>query len=207
MITKHYENEIIDIDPSEVYYLNKIHSRYSEDKPFSILKKDGQIFLKNGFVGIIKTNKREIIIQPRFKEFNFSVIIKLWIITNLGKKIISESDINSYSGDKDDFSVNIIWHFISSVREICKVDLNGEYLSYEEKNDFLKGKLNISKYIQQPIKNIFICQYDEFNIDNLRNGLIKFCILKLIPACKDKGLQKDLYYLLQFFRNINCRTS
>jgi len=198
----YYEDDIIYIEYNELSHLKNLQSKYGIDGPLEISADEKELHLKAGFVGVIATPKREIVILPRFKEFDFSVILKLWLVVRTGRQEINEEHISNYKSAKDNLYLNVVSQFIEEVRKLCNTGLSADYQEHIVKSAFLKGRLLIHQFLSQPIKNKFICKMDDFNFDNLRNGVIKYCIKKLILSTSESILKKKLIQLMPFFHDV-----
>ena len=79
-------------------------------------------------------------------------------------------------------------------REILKQGLYSEYISYNEPLHYIKGKIDIKSTIRfhtLKTKNMLVCDYDEYSVNNRLNQIVKttiYYLLKMdvIKQVKDK---------------------
>ncbi|MCL4480128.1 MAG: McrC family protein [Candidatus Thermoplasmatota archaeon] len=198
----YFENDRIELDDPELIYFKYLLTHYKSDPPFEIDVSEKSMHLKQGYVGIISSPFREIVIKPRDKEFGFSEILKMWLVVNTGKIYDGISQVNQYSGLKDNLFLNIVNQFIEEAFILCKSGLKTEYREEIDRTSFLRGKLIIEKYELQPLKDKFICNIEKLDYNTDRNGIIKYCVKRLINSVRDKHIKRNLLVLLSYFQNV-----
>ena len=109
--------------------------------------------------------------------------------------------------NNDDFDCpNILSKlFLENIKDILKVGLYREYKSYIEEIKGIKGKINFKKSLSQlSFENAkAVCEYDNFDEDNIINQIIKTTAYRLY---KSNGIQekfrRELNNILLYFNNI-----
>lgn len=94
--------------------------------------------------------------------------------------------------------------YIQEVRQLVKRGIKSAYISHEDNQIFLKGKLLINHHIKKNIvhKQRFYVAYDEFHPNRPENKLIKATLLKLLHATQSSKNAKDIKQLLVAFEMI-----
>lgn len=94
--------------------------------------------------------------------------------------------------------------YIQEVRQLVKRGIKSAYISHEDNQNFLKGKLLINHHIKKNIvhKQRFYVAYDEFHPNRPENKLIKATLLKLLHATQSSKNAKDIKQLLVAFEMI-----
>ncbi|WP_414055788.1 McrC family protein [Macrococcus equi] len=95
--------------------------------------------------------------------------------------------------------------FLKEVKSICDRGLVSDYLTVEENNNFLKGKLMFSKHIKYNSVNRsrFYTEYSEYAVDNEPNRLIKKALIYLSNKQNSARINKKINDLLIFFEKVN----
>lgn len=109
--------------------------------------------------------------------------------------------------NNDDFdSPNILAKlFIENIKDILKIGLYREYKSYTEEVKGIKGKLDFKESLNQlSFENAkAVCEYDNFNENNIINQIIKTTAYRLY---KSNGIQEEykrqLNNILLYFNNV-----
>ena len=126
------------------------------------------------------------------------------IMSNLKNDIFSFKSIMS---EQFDNIQNLFAEILSKgISKQLKQGLYREYISYRENLSVVKGKINITKTINNKIqiKRKVFCEHDELSENNIFNQILKTACEYLI---KDKTVEKkykdELKQILMFFGNIN----
>jgi len=95
--------------------------------------------------------------------------------------------------------------FKSELDKIIQQGLLKKYVSEEENQNFLKGKLLIDKQIKHNFinKHKFYCKYDELTYDNLENQTILYTLTLLINLVSNNLLKQELVDLKSYFPHIS----
>ena len=94
--------------------------------------------------------------------------------------------------------------YIQEVRQLVKRGIKSAYISDEDNQNFLKGKLLINHHIKKNIvhKQRFYVAYDEFHSNRPENKLIKATLLKLLHVTQSSKNAKDIKQLLVAFEMV-----
>ena len=94
--------------------------------------------------------------------------------------------------------------YIQEVRQLVKRGIKSAYISDEDNQNFLKGKLLINHHIKKNIvhKQRFYVAYDEFHPNRPENKLIKATLLKLLHVTQSSKNTKDIKQLLVAFEMV-----
>ena len=94
--------------------------------------------------------------------------------------------------------------YIQEVRQLVKRGIKSAYISDEDNQNFLKGKLLINHHIKKNIvhKQRFYVAYDEFHPNRPENKLIKATLLKLLHVTQSYKNTKDIKQLLVAFEMV-----
>jgi len=93
--------------------------------------------------------------------------------------------------------------FKSELENIIQQGLFKKYVSEEENQNFLKGKLLIEKQIKHNFinKQRFYCKYDELTYDNLENQTILYALTLLTDLVSNNLLKQELIDLKWILEN------
>ena len=93
--------------------------------------------------------------------------------------------------------------FKSELENIIQQGLFKKYVSEEENQNFLKGKLLIDKQIKHNFinKHRFYCKYDELTYDNLENQTILYALTLLTDLVSNNLLKQELIDLKWILEN------
>lgn len=122
-------------------------------------------------------------------------------------QVLKQDNYKSIMSEQFDNIQNLFSEILSKgISKQLKQGLYREYISYEENFSVVKGKINITKTINNKIQNkqkVF-CEHDELSENNIFNQILKTACEYLI---KDKTVEKkykdELKQILMFFSNID----
>ena len=99
------------------------------------------------------------------------------------KEFISKKDL-----EKESFEEVLIDLFLFEVNKIIKYGLYKKYNLIEEESFFIKGKINLKESLLKT-NNKVVCNFDDFNPNDIVNRIIKFTLNKLLFV---NGIDKDI---------------
>ena len=110
--------------------------------------------------------------------------------------------------NKDDFeSYNILAKlFIENIKDILKIGLYREYKSYTEEIKGIKGKIDFKESLNQmSFQNAkAVCEYDNFDENNMINQIIKTTAYRLYKADEiQESYRRELNNILLYFNNVD----
>lgn len=99
------------------------------------------------------------------------------------KEFIAQKDL-----EKESFEEVLIDLFLFEVDRIIKYGLYKKYNLVEEESFFIKGKINLKESLLKA-NNKVVCNFDDFNSNDIVNRIIKFTLNKLLFA---NSIHKDI---------------
>lgn len=175
----------------------------------------GKIISSKNYVGIIELpNGTQIEILPKIylkntKEKEIAVNETRKIFLNILKALrecpFKQFNVSSLGRVKNNLYEVFISMFVKEVYRIIKTGVKSDYLSREENEKFLKGKIKFNENIRYNIihKERFYIDYDEFNINIPENKIIKSTVTKLLKMTISEKNRKDLKQLLFYFDDVD----
>lgn len=134
----------------------------------------------------------------------------------LWKMLSSMHDFPSKSfniADIDSKEINLyeifIRMYISELSDVIKKGIISSYSNKNENINTIKGKILMNRHIQKNIihKEKFYCNYDEYNVENPENRIIKATLLKLLKFSKNSQNVKIIKRLILNFENVSLVTN
>ncbi len=179
-----------------------------------VFEYDGYKYLKaQNYVGIIQTKNLSVEILP--KIFNKTKQKDLRIIfTEMLKPLlnINEIEINkanlSVTKNKNIYEM-FISMFITYLDILIHKGLKSQYISKEENQFFLKGKLKFNNHIKQNYihKERFYVEFDEYMQDRIENRLLKSTVQLLLKKTNDYENKRALRQQLFIFDEVQLSTN
>lgn len=143
------------------------------------------------------------ITQDHIKIQNlYYVFLYAWEKFNEGRSLKLEID---ESPDLPNLMTNML---LKSVKRIIKKGLHKDYKSKLINEQFIKGKIDFKKSIQNnfQISNKLYCRFSELSVDSILNKIIKRSFLNLLKNQKlKKHLKEEINSILKFFNDIDAR--
>lgn len=113
------------------------------------------------------------------------------------KDFIAQKDL-----EKESFEEVLIDLFLFEVDRIIKYGLYKKYNLIEEESFFIKGKINLRESLLKT-NNKVVCNFDDFNSNDIVNRIIKFTLNKLLFANSiDKDIKKKIKSKYFYFEEI-----
>ncbi|WP_371971412.1 McrC family protein [Acinetobacter sp. AL9] len=186
--------------PTSVFdYLCELSSQ-TKKNGIAIFELEGRRKIKvDNYVGIIQTpcghtieilpkhveiheqDQREIVLANE-RQLLRKMLRILW-------KLPSSREAGSASLDKLDLPLSewIMSRFLEACNLLLQRGLRSEYQRIAEQSAYLKGKLNIQKYLTQPVteQNRFPIEHDVFSLNTAPNRLIKAALEKICTLTQD----------------------
>jgi 5-methylcytosine-specific restriction enzyme subunit McrC len=159
------------------------------------------------YVGLIETKNGVLEILPKIsKDDNLKaskeILIKMVkTLKNHPFKSISTANLKI---EKMPLLEIFILFFLNELDELIKKGIKRDYLSIQDNQKFLKGKLLISEHIKRNFahKERFFVEYDEYIEDILENRIIKTTLKKLNNLSLSLKLQKRIREFLFIFSGV-----
>ena len=186
----------------------------SNEETFKLFTLHNKSCLKAGsYVGIIQTKNLSIEILP--KIYNNSDEDKIRnIFIEMLKPLLNINDIQI---NKADLSVTknknvyelFITMFINCLDTLIHKGLKSQYISKEDNQYFLKGKLKFNQHIKQNYihKERFYVEYDEYLPDRVENRLLKSTVQLLLKKTNDYENKRALRQQLFIFDEVQYSSS
>ncbi|EJF07697.1 McrBC 5-methylcytosine restriction system component [Thiovulum sp. ES] len=172
------------------------HNYISNDSLVSSIRKDVSLqryftsdfggIKTSSFCGSLKVGNSDILILPKIsksRDVNFKIFTYM---------ILYSHDIKNRDIDSSTYHENLLEVFIDifskSLLEI--INRNGlykEYVSVQNENSFLKGKLILKDYIlKRNVSSKILCEYDEFSANHKLNQFFTYTVRELKKFSKNK---------------------
>lgn len=182
----------------------------SDEKTFKLFTLHNKHCLKaTNYVGVIQTQNLSIEILPKiYTAGNEQDIRNIFI-----KMLKPLLDINEVQINKADLSVTknkniyeiFIAMFVQSLNTLIHKGLKSQYISKEENQYFLKGKLKFNQHIKQNYiyKERFYVEFDEYLPNRVENRLLKSTIELLLKKTNDYENKRALRQQLFIFDEVD----
>lgn len=189
---------LINVFPDEIEFFTKFLEKKGitwrqEQKAASV------IALSKSLTGYIKTPRRIINIEPKYKEINIVHILRLYNYIYSYRDVKDDEllDIN-----KSNQSQNIVNSFLKKLQENISIGILQDYFPSEQKTKYLKGKVdyvstykNIMKLRRYPVKTEVYTLSPNVDINRLIVGA-----LQMISQSKQNS--SEAIELLGYFNNV-----
>jgi len=181
-----------------------------QDAKYLRFAKKDQLQIK-GFVGVISTpDGTQIEILPKISEtihrdsVNESRVTlekMLKVVNNL--KFV-ESTEASLKIKKQPLPETLITWFLQSVKDIVQQGIRKDYSRIEAQEQFLKGRLQLSKQLRQPPhkQHIFQIEYDVFSANRAENRLLHSALIIVSKWSKSNDNKKLAKHFLLLFDDV-----
>ncbi len=164
------------------------------------------------YVGVIYFENKRINLLPKIfydktKDYSENEIAQiqnhiLWWLSYC-RKIKFPKYSTQLGNKKNDFFEVLIYLFAKYTRELLNNSIFRQYEEINEELEFIKGRLNISRYISENLSKArwhkLNCSFDSFVFDNKFNRIIKYVakMLKNVTSSKEnkKRLNEILFIL------------
>ena len=189
------------ISRSEFNELKQYYNTNKEEVQSIFDFNNGDDFFKaKSYVGVIQTANVSLEILPKIYENENSDKNNIRnIFIEMLKPVIDINDIQVKEADLSFTSNNNILEifielFVKSVNNLIKKGLKSEYVSKEDNQYFLKGKLKFNEHIKRNYihKERFFVEYDEYIQNRAENRLIKSAIKLLLKRTSTVENKKSL---------------
>ena len=217
---KHFNSSELEIDSvsfqSLTNFIEENQNQDDFDKAFSIYQKKGKRFIKvKNYVGVIET-KQGVVIEILPKTFigkngeEADIEDSKKLLLTMLKTLKNSPFINlNVAHLKEHKNFPILEVFIASyLDELIKLtskELRGDYVSKQENQTFLKGKLLIKEHIKFNYINKarFYCHFHEFNTNIPPNKLIKSTLTRIFSITSSNQNKKKIIKSLQHFDSVS----
>lgn len=185
-----------------------------DDNAKKVLAFDGHSLKAQNYVGIIQTDSLSIEILPKiFEDINDEVetrnifIQMLKVLLNVNEIQINRADLSTTT-NKNIYEMFIAM-FIEHLDKLIHRGLKSEYISKEDNQFFLKGKLKFNQHIKQNYihKERFYVEFDEYLQDKIENRLLKSTVELLLKKTKDYENKKALRQQLFIFDEVRLSSN
>jgi 5-methylcytosine-specific restriction enzyme subunit McrC len=208
-------NKFVGIRDLEPKLFKELYNFWLEDKEtqkiFTFENK--QCLKATSYVGIIQTKNLSIEILPKiYNNVDEDSIRK--IFTEMLKPLL---DINEVQINKADLSVTknkniyemFITMFVKYLDTLIHKGLKSQYISKEDNQFFLKGKLKFNQHIKQNYihKERFYVEFDEYLPNRVENRLLKSTIQLLLKKTHDYENKRALRQQLFIFDEVQLSTN
>jgi len=156
------------------------------------------------YVGVIQTKNLILEILPKiYKNEDDEIALRknfiemLKVVLNINETQIKKADLSTFK-NRNIYEI-FISLFIESMDKLIHKGIRSNYITKEENQPFLKGKLKINEHIKKNYlhKERFFVEFDEYLQDRAENRLLKSTIALLLKKTKDNQNKKALRQ--QFF--------
>jgi len=174
-----------------------------------MLEFDGNHLKATNYVGVIQTKNLSLEILPKTYEDkkdegkSRNIFIEmLKPLLNINEVQIDKANLSS-TKNKNIYEMFIAL-FIESVDKLIHKGLRSQYMSREDNQYFLKGKLKFNEHIKRNYihKERFYVEFDEYLQDRVENRLLKATISLLLKKTKDSENKKALRQQLFIFDEV-----
>jgi len=184
------------------------------DNAKKILKFDGYSLKTQNYVGIIQTKSLSIEILPKIFESENDEDKTRTIFIEMLKPLlnIKEAQVNkanvSVTKNKNIYEIFIAM-FIEYIDELIHKGLKSQYISKEDNQFFLKGKLKFNQHIKQNYihKERFYVEFDEYMQDRVENRLLKSTINLLLKKTNNYDNKRKLRQQFFVFDEVNLSSN
>jgi len=172
-----------------------------------------QCLKATSYVGIIQTKNLSIEILPKIykkdmeDKYRHIFIEMLKPLLNINEIQVNKADL-SIIKNKNIYEI-FISMFIEYLNKLIHKGLKSQYISKEDNQYFLKGKLKFNDHIKQNYihKERFYVEFDEYLQDTTENRLLKSTIQLLIKKTTNYDNKKALRQQLFIFDNVSLSTN
>jgi len=139
----------------------------------------------SSFCGSLKVDENELLILPKiskYKKQNLKVFMYMILYS------YDIKSVDNFQNSEDMIEVFIEIFSKNLLKLINQTGLYKEYISIQNENSFLKGKLILKNYIlNNGVNNKFFCEYDEFSINHKLNQFFIYTIKRLKVFSKNRA--------------------
>lgn len=179
-------------------------------------------YVANYMIGAQRVKDEELVIEPKIDSIDFMKMFSICLSSGIAADDFSKIYGINLDSKPVETSVNfsssitplLIVHFLQLVKDIVSKGLKADYIQKNENIKKVKGKIDISKYIQKNIINQkydrVYCKYMERSVNNPENRLLKktllFCqqfIIRMKGNESFKTLYQTINYYLIHFKNVD----
>lgn len=214
MISAEKEDYSDDYLPIPPQYFDEFKRFAETEKGAEVLKVTGggNVLKAKNYVGLIQTRKGAVLeILPKVYEDDSDKAAEISRNT-LISMLKSIRNLPSYkkldlSGLKTHFHSLMevfIRMFTDEVRELVRKGIKSEYVSIQENQSYLKGKIRLTDHIKCNIahRERFFVEYDDYRMDIPENRLIKSTLKRLYSASQNNDNQQLIREMLFVFGDI-----
>jgi len=202
-------NKYIHTNVSEKEF-NELYRYWINDKEAKkIFEFDGYSLKATNYVGVVQTENLSIEILPKIYSDNNNEAKTRTIFIEMLKPLLNINDIQinkanlSTTTNKNIYEM-FITMFIEYLDKLIHRGLKSHYVSKEDNQNFLKGKLKFNQHIKHNHihKERFYVEYDEYLEDRAENRLLKSTIELLLKKTNNDYNKRLLRQQLFVFNEI-----
>ncbi|MBT5934604.1 McrC family protein [Sulfurimonas sp.] len=176
--------------------------------------KRGKALKATSYVGIIQTKNLSIEILPKIYDGESNEVATRNIFTQMLKPILDLKPIEinkanlSVTNNKNIYEI-FISLFIEHLDKLIHRGLKSQYISKEDNQYFLKGKLKFNQHLKQNYihKERFYVEYDEYMQDRVENRLLKSAVALLLKKTSDFENKRALRQQMFIFDEVRLSTN
>lgn len=181
--------------------------KWEKENKKSIFKWGNKKIIPQQWVGILSIPNLQIEILPKIEMGDIQKTrANLLYMLSIAKDVpFRENEVSNVQSSKNTFLESYITLFIKRLNWAIKKGIIHQYRQIENNENFLRGKLMLSKHIQKNLSNKtkFYIRYDEFSINNIINRILKATIIKLINLTQSHNNLKNLRLLEGYFSDVD----
>ena len=193
---------------------NELYQYWQDnDDVKKVLEFDGHHLKAQNYVGIIQTQNLSIEILPKIydsdnedKTRNIFVEM-LKPLLNINEVQVNKADL-SLTKNKNIYEI-FITMFVEYIDTLIHKGLKSQYISKEDNQFFLKGKLKFNEHIKRNYihKERFYVEFDEYMQDRVENRLLKSTIRLLLKKTNNYENKRALRQQLFVFDEVQFSSS
>ncbi len=189
--------------------LNGAHTPYEHQKAIFLPRKAEQL-VSQSWVGLIETPSGTVLeLLPKIAQLDDVHALRRclyrWIhlASGLKNKAVAQANLMAQTGHIQDW---LYADFLHALQPLWQMGSPPSYQSQQQDERFLRGKLQLSHYLQQgPAKqHIFPVEQDLLSVDDVAHRLIKTALLQMMQRCKNLTLRQQTQQALKQLNMVGC---
>lgn len=201
------------LDSEKVFNSLLKFASYEENQIFIDVAKGGNALRLKNYVGTITTKENVTIeILPKIygvendEEQTKTVLFKM--LQTLKKSPFKKLNKTDIKTSKFHILEIFITMFIEELSELIKKGLKAEYISHQNNEYFLKGKIKLNTHLRKNLlnKERFYIEFDEYSSNRVENKLIKTTLEKLYTISRSTNNKQRIREFLFTFDEIDIST-
>ncbi len=211
-----FEHDEIHIGEEYLNEIDKINENFG-NRVFKMTRENGKITPKaTQYVGLINVRGQMIRIFPKIyrkdehssEEKQKQAVRNIIYMLNYARLNLKDSDANAKFEKFDDIFEVLINLFSKNLMDTIKKGFYKKYVTVEDNDCVLRGKLLIHKHIITNVvaKQKFYTEYDVFSENNALNHVFRFTVELLLKTSKNEINQKLLCELKFLLSDVDYKT-